>query len=118
MSKASAPSRSRLRTPEQSWAEDSVTAGTSSRDVCHPKHPFEDSKGLLVVLPNDAIDVEEEARLYDELCAATQSVSPDLPAIRPFTNASLKIPITSHYLSNSPIRLLFRMTMTRITYKS
>ncbi|GBE86177.1 hypothetical protein SCP_0900540 [Sparassis crispa] len=29
--------------------------------------PFENAKGLLVVLP-DTIDVEEEARLYDELC--------------------------------------------------
>ena len=48
-----------------------------------PKHPFEN---LLVVFPNDAIDVEEEARLYDELRAATQSVSPDLS--EPFPNAS------------------------------
>jgi len=47
-------------------------AATSSRVVGHSKHPFENSKDLLVVLPNDAIDVEEEARLYDELRAATQ----------------------------------------------
>ena len=77
----------------------------------HPNHPFENSKNLLVVLPNDAIDVEEEARLYDELCAATQSVSPDHPT---FPNIS---PNTSHRLSNYPIRVLFRTTMTRITYK-
>jgi hypothetical protein len=31
-------------------------------------HPFQSSKSLLVVIPNDAIDVEEESRLYDELC--------------------------------------------------
>lgn len=55
--------------------EGSAAAGTSSRAGFRPKHPFEDCKSLLVVLPNDAIDVEEEARLYDELCAATQSVS-------------------------------------------
>ena len=52
----------------------STAAGTGSRDVVHP---FENSKDLLVVLSNDAIDVEEEARLYDELRAATQSVSAD-----------------------------------------
>ncbi|KAF9648865.1 Phox-like protein, partial [Thelephora ganbajun] len=32
------------------------------------------SKDLLVVLPNDAIDTKEEARLCDELRAATQSL--------------------------------------------
>jgi len=33
-----------------------------------PTHPFANSKNLLVVIPDDAIDVEEESRLYDELC--------------------------------------------------
>ena len=61
------------------------------------KHPFENADGLLVVFPNDAIDVEEEARLYDELRAATQSVSPGLS--EPFQTS---FPITSHRLSNSP----------------
>ncbi|KAI0925205.1 hypothetical protein AcW1_007075 [Taiwanofungus camphoratus] len=32
-----------------------------------PSHPFENAKGLLVILP-DKIDVEEESRLYEELC--------------------------------------------------
>jgi hypothetical protein len=30
-------------------------------------HPFQNSTGKLIVLPND-IDVEEESRLYDEIC--------------------------------------------------
>ena len=84
MDEAYAPSRPKPKTSGRSCREGSTAGGTSSRPVCHPKHPFEDSKGLLVVLPNDAIDVEEEARLYDELCAATQSVSSDL---RTFPNA-------------------------------
>lgn len=33
-----------------------------------PTHPFANSKNLLVVIPDDKIDVEEESRLYDELC--------------------------------------------------
>ncbi|KIJ58109.1 hypothetical protein HYDPIDRAFT_119984 [Hydnomerulius pinastri MD-312] len=32
-----------------------------------PSHPFRNTTGLLVVLP-DKIDVEEESRLYDETC--------------------------------------------------
>lgn len=31
-------------------------------------HPFANTKGLLVLIPDDKIDVEEESRLYDELC--------------------------------------------------
>ena len=73
MDKLLASPRSKSQTSGHSPAEGSTVTGTSS----HPRHPFENSKDLLVVLPNDAIDVEEEARLYDELCAATQSVSPD-----------------------------------------
>jgi len=73
---SSTSSRSKFKTPGRSSTRDgSTAAGTGSRDVVHP---FENSKDLLVVLPNDAIDVEEEARLYDELRAATQSVSPGL----------------------------------------
>jgi hypothetical protein len=94
--------------------EDSGAAGTSSRAARHSKHPFENSKGLLVVLPNDAIDVEEEGRLYDELCAATQSVSPDL---RPAPIVSLNVPITSRCPSNSPMCMLLRTTVMRITYR-
>jgi len=37
--------------------------------------PFEHSKGLIVVLP-DKIDVEEEARLYEELCDSPVDVPP------------------------------------------
>lgn len=32
-----------------------------------PDHPFANSSNLVVVIP-DRIDVEEEARLYEELC--------------------------------------------------
>ncbi|THH32876.1 hypothetical protein EUX98_g1359 [Antrodiella citrinella] len=35
-----------------------------------PAHPFANSKNLVVVVPD--IDVEEEARLYDELCDAAE----------------------------------------------
>jgi len=35
-------------------------------------HPFEHTKNLLVVIP-DRIDVEEESRLYDELCDSADS---------------------------------------------
>ena len=76
MDKPLGGSRSKSQASGHSSGEGSTAMGKSS----HPKHPFENSKHLLVVLPNDAIDVEEEARLYDELCAATQSVSSDLPA--------------------------------------
>ena len=72
---SSTSSRSKFKTTERSSRDGYTAAGPSSRDVVHP---FENSKDLLVVLPNDAIDVEEEARLYDELRAATQSVSPGL----------------------------------------
>ncbi|KAG1835004.1 Phox-like protein [Suillus subalutaceus] len=33
-----------------------------------PTHPFRNTESLLVVIPDDGIDVEAEARLYDELC--------------------------------------------------
>lgn len=76
MDQASASStRSRSKPSGQSTADGTTAGGTSSHAA---KHPFENSKHLLVVLPNDAIDVEEEARLYEELRAATQSVSPGL----------------------------------------
>lgn len=78
----------KLKTPGPSSesGDGSIAAGTGSRDSGDPtQHPFENSKDLLVVLPNDAIDVEEEARLYDELRAATQSVSSDISG-RPQTS--------------------------------
>lgn len=57
---------------------DGVTAArTSPRAVGDPRHPVENSKNLLVVLPNDAIDADEERRLEEELREATQSVRPD-----------------------------------------
>ena len=86
-----APSRSKFKTS----GDGSTAAGKGSRDVVHP---FENSKDLLVVLANDAIDVEEEARLYDELRAATQSVSPD-----PSDPSPVNIPITSRHLSKFSI---------------
>jgi len=75
MDKILASSRTKSQASGHFSTEGSVAKGENS----HPKHPFENSKDLLTVLPNDVIDVEEEARLYDELCAATQSVSPDHP---------------------------------------
>jgi hypothetical protein len=33
-----------------------------------PTHPFRNTESLLVIIPDDGIDVEAEARLYDELC--------------------------------------------------
>lgn len=38
----------------------------SSASLNHLTHPFKNETGLLVLIP-DGIDVEEEARLYDEL---------------------------------------------------
>jgi len=31
-----------------------------------PSHPFAHAKGLLVVIPQDRVDVEEESAFYDE----------------------------------------------------
>jgi len=31
-----------------------------------PSHPFANSKGLLVVIPQDHVDVEEESAFYEE----------------------------------------------------
>lgn len=39
----------------------------TSRSSSTPVHPFANSKSLLEIIP-DKIDVEEESRLYDELC--------------------------------------------------
>lgn len=106
-----ASSRSKFKTS----GDGSTAAGKGSRDAVHP---FENSKDLLVVLANDAIDVEEEARLYDELRAATQSVSPDpsdhsqTPLLRTF-----RLQVRATFLNFPFVRLLFRTKMTRITYK-
>ena len=73
MNKASAPSRSTLA--QSSVEGPTAAAGTGSRPFCDLSHPFENSKELLVVLPNDATDVSE-TRLDHELREAAQSVSP------------------------------------------
>ncbi|KAG2144535.1 Phox homologous domain-containing protein [Suillus clintonianus] len=48
-----------------------------------PTHPFQNTESLLVVIPDDGIDVEAEARLYDELCddqvSLPQSTHPKSP---------------------------------------
>lgn len=36
--------------------------------------PLKDPKSLLVLMPKDTIDVEEESRLYDELCDVSSFV--------------------------------------------
>jgi len=38
-------------------------------------HPFQNTTGLLVVIPDDGIDVEEESRFYDELCDEPDAAS-------------------------------------------
>lgn len=56
-----------------------MTSTSTSPPVPIPTHPFANSKSLLVVIPDDKIDVEEEARLYDELCVVRPSLSfPDV----------------------------------------
>ncbi|KAF9033079.1 hypothetical protein BDZ89DRAFT_563934 [Hymenopellis radicata] len=53
--------------------------GTSSEPVTPTQsaiqHPFANCKGLLEIIPNK-IDIEEEARLYDELCQDDSGVRP------------------------------------------
>jgi len=43
-------------------------------------HPFANSKNLLVVIPDDGVDIEEESRLYNELCEVSS-----LRRLRPHT---------------------------------
>ena len=45
-------------------ASSSVSHSAESSESTHPQH--EKSKGLLVLIP-DKIDVEEEARFYDDI---------------------------------------------------
>ncbi|TCD67185.1 hypothetical protein EIP91_000411 [Steccherinum ochraceum] len=45
-------------------------ADRASPPTQRPAHPFANSKNLLVVIPD--IDVEEEARLYEELCESAE----------------------------------------------
>ncbi|KAF9786469.1 Phox-like protein [Thelephora terrestris] len=102
-----ASSRSKLISPGRSSVDDATAAGTSSRAVCGPQHPFENSKKLLVLLPNDAIDAEAETRLFNELREATQSDDDDesylqtlkrhetrtsLDSTQPTSRKSLRIP--------------------------
>jgi len=47
---------------------------SSTRDT--PVHPFQNSKGLLVIIPNK-IDIEEEARLYNEICNSADTATFD-----------------------------------------
>jgi hypothetical protein len=44
-----------------------LSRSSSSVPSSSTTHPFQNATGLLVVIP-DKIDVEEESRLYDELC--------------------------------------------------
>jgi len=41
---------------------------TSQSSLSQDLYPFQNSDSLLVIIPKDSIDVEEESRLYDELC--------------------------------------------------
>lgn len=58
-----------------SSASSSTIASSSSADLDSPQtwvHPFASSTAKLEIIPSsatsDKIDIEEEARLYDELC--------------------------------------------------
>lgn len=62
--------------PPSQQIEPSGSASSTSSII----RPFENAKGLLVLIP-DKIDVEEEARLYEELCDSPvdRSNIPPLP---------------------------------------
>lgn len=73
---------SRDPTPQSPQSSHSTQPSSSSTSSLYP---FENAKGLLVVLP-DSIDVEEEARLYEELCETptdTNYTPPDSPPLSP-----------------------------------
>ncbi|GJJ10905.1 hypothetical protein Clacol_005133 [Clathrus columnatus] len=57
--RAQSSSSSTVTTSDESY-EHSSTSST-------PSHPFANSKSLLVIIPQDRVDVEEESALYDEL---------------------------------------------------
>jgi hypothetical protein len=59
---------------------------SSQRSSVVVAHPFCNSNSLLEVIPKDAIDVEEESRLYDELCEVRKisSHTPPLSPSQPF----------------------------------
>jgi hypothetical protein len=44
----------------------SASATESTAASVTPSHPFAHAKGLLVVIPQDRVDVEEESAFYDE----------------------------------------------------
>jgi hypothetical protein len=49
------------------WQKFAIKISQMAAESSSPVHPFANSKQLLEVIP-DKIDVEEESRLYDELC--------------------------------------------------
>ena len=66
-------------------AKPSVAAQRPGLPLIDTEHPFRNTKALIEVLPQE-IDVEEEARLYEELCDVSSSsvwsyVSPSLTDI-------------------------------------
>jgi len=79
MDQPSAPSRSTFKTPVRSSVDRYTAAGTRSRSraFCDLEHPFENSKDLLVVLPNDATDVSLETRLHGDHREALRSDDDD-----------------------------------------
>ncbi|OCH85116.1 Phox-like protein [Obba rivulosa] len=71
--------------PHSPQPSHSAQASSSSASTASSQHPFENAKGLLVVI-QDSIDVEEEARLYEELCETptdTNYTPPDSPPLSP-----------------------------------
>ncbi|KIM88486.1 hypothetical protein PILCRDRAFT_95603 [Piloderma croceum F 1598] len=50
-----------------------ATSSPQSGPSTAPAHPFAHTKNLLVIIPDNGIDVEEESRLYDQLCERPSS---------------------------------------------
>lgn len=56
-------------TSESSTAASALSSAPASESTAAsvtPSHPFAHAKGLLVVIPQDRVDVEEESAFYDE----------------------------------------------------
>lgn len=52
--------------PKMPASESSSSTASGSGTLPTPSHPFANAKGLLVVIPQDRVDIAEESALYDE----------------------------------------------------
>ncbi|KAF8481464.1 Phox-like protein [Gautieria morchelliformis] len=64
-SRASSTAESSTSSASSVASESTATSSTPSGTPT-PSHPFAHAKGLLVVIPQDKVDVEEESAFYDE----------------------------------------------------